>query len=227
MLGIALWIILALVGIAIVIIYSVEHEHSFGAFLGLLASGMLLHFTGTVNMLDVLHNWQQLLTFIGAYILMGVVWSMIKWRLYVSEWAKTQVENLRSCKNQFLKELRRTNGETFDEIPSKYAELFTSWSEGNAHYSESKEILGVNTGLGSPRQVVQTKEHLGIVDNISRILIWCLYWPFSMLWTLIDDPFKKLVQFLVVHVVGGVFSAISQSGVNEVEKQRQTMIEKN
>lgn len=227
-LGIALWVFLALVGVGIAIIYAVEHEHSFGAFMGILASGLLLHFTGTVNMLDVLHNWQQLLMFLGAYVLAGVLWSMLKWRSFVFEWAAVQVERLKECKVQFLFSIQRETKETFEdgEIPVKYAKLFELWSEGKPCYDLSNQIMGTGVGLGSASTPIESKEQLGILRNMPRILVWCLYWPFSMLWTLIDDPFKKLVQFLVIKVLGGIFAAISQSGVNTVEKQRQAMIKK-
>ena len=220
-LGIALWVFLSLVGVGIAIIYAVEHEHSFGAFMGLLASGLLLHFTGTVNMLDVLHNWQQLLMFLGAYILAGVLWSMLKWRSHVSEWASIQVERLKECKAQFVKEIERNTKETCEggEIPAKYAVLFDAWSSGQDYYRLSKDTMGVDIGISGPSKPTESKDSLGVMHNMPRILVWCLYWPFSMLWTLIDDPLKKLVQFLVIKVLGGVFAAISQSGVNAVEKR--------
>lgn len=194
-LGIAVWVFLALVGVGIAIIYAVEHEHSFGAFMGLLASSLLLHFTGTVNMLDVLHDWQQLLMFLGAYILAGVLWSILKWRSYVSEWATVQVERLKECKVQFVSEMTKYTGETFSngEIPSKYASLFEAWSENKSYYLLSKQATGLDVGITGPKNPIASKEELAIMRNMPRILVWCLYWPFSLIWTMIDDTLKKLV----------------------------------
>jgi len=31
-------------------------------------------------------------------------------------------------------------------------------------------------------------------ENKERILNWMMYWPFSLLWTMIDEPVKKLFQ---------------------------------
>lgn len=226
-LGIALWVFLALVGVGIAIIYAVEHEHSFGAFMGLLVSGLLLHFTGTVNMLEVLHNWQSLLMFIGGYVVAGVLWAILKWRSYVLDWTDVQMDNLEKCKQQFITSMKSNNQVQFDsnEIPEKYAELFTIWSSGATPYNLHRLVSDLGVSLPTVSHAVTFKE-LEILNNMPRILVWCLYWPFSMLWTLIDNPLRKLVEFLVLRVLGGIFKAISQSGVNAVEKQRQAMIKK-
>jgi hypothetical protein len=33
-------------------------------------------------------------------------------------------------------------------------------------------------------------------ENKNRILTWMIYWPFSFLWTIIDEPFKKAFELL-------------------------------
>lgn len=226
-LGIAFWVFLLLVVFGVAITYAVEREYPFGAFVGLIASGLVLHFTGAVNMLDVLHNWQQLLMFIGAYIVAGLLWSMFKWQLYVSNWADIQADKLENSKYQFINAIQGgvRGGEDIKEIPEEYAELFALWSSGETPYRMHPLMSSLGITLPSVSYPINAKE-LGILYNMPRILMWCVYWPFSMLWTLINDPIRKMFQFLVVKVLGGVFAKISQRGLNTVEKQRQAMIKK-
>lgn len=227
-LGMAIWVFFALVVVCGAIIYAVEKEYSFGAFVGLLISGVLLHFTGTVNMLEVMNHWQQLLGFVLAYLVSGALWAMLKWRFYVSAWAQVQIDNLDRCRRQFFSEINSITNEGLDSdtVPSKYAELFEVWSLGENCYTLTNQLLGTRAGIQSPAVRVAKSDELGILRNLPRIMTWCLYWPFSMIWTLIDDPFKKAVRFLIVNVLGGIFSAISKHGVNAVDRKRQSMIEK-
>lgn len=45
-------------------------------------------------------------------------------------------------------------------------------------------------------------------DNKSRIITWMSYWPFSALWTLINEPFRKTFKF-IYSKIEGIFQAMS------------------
>lgn len=43
---------------------------------------------------------------------------------------------------------------------------------------------------------------ISFLRNKSRILVWMSYWPFSALWTLINDPIKKIFQHIQMKLSG-------------------------
>jgi hypothetical protein len=47
-------------------------------------------------------------------------------------------------------------------------------------------------------------------DNTNRLASWITYWPFSAIWTLLNDPVRKFVRFLV-ETFGGFYDRMSQS----------------
>lgn len=46
-------------------------------------------------------------------------------------------------------------------------------------------------------------------DHRSDILMWMSWWPFSALWTLIDNPFRRVFEW-IFNSLEGTFNSISQ-----------------
>jgi hypothetical protein len=44
--------------------------------------------------------------------------------------------------------------------------------------------------------------------NKNRVIVWMSYWPFSIIWTLINDPIKKLYRY-ILHKISGLYQKIS------------------
>jgi hypothetical protein len=181
-LGIVAWAFIALLILAVFVIVSVEKEEPWGAFIAILLAGVVAHFSGTVNMVEALHNWQQLVGLIGAYIAVGVGWCMIKWVFYTNEWARNQRENIKHNRKVFLKTLNLSG----DSIPDAHKDAWVRWNKSYGYarknwvqpYSELNDV--------SPERV-QSSDAIAVTNNWSKFSIWGLYWPFSMLWTLIED----------------------------------------
>ncbi len=53
-------------------------------------------------------------------------------------------------------------------------------------------------------------------ENKSRILMWMAYWPWSAIWTLINDSIKKTYKFIYENI-SGVLTRISRSVFKDVE----------
>lgn len=50
-----------------------------------------------------------------------------------------------------------------------------------------------------------------------RILVWAMFWPWSMLWTVVNDPVKEFFEWLITEFQG-VYQRISDwafKGVDE------------
>lgn len=213
-LGVVAWAFLALLVLAIFVIVSVEKEEPWGAFIAILLAGVVAHFSGTVNMIDAFHNWQQLVGLIGAYIGIGVGWCVIKWIFFTNEWARNQRENIKHNRKVFLKALNLSG----DSIPDAHKDAWVRWSKsygyskkpGQPPYSELNDV--------SPEQV-QSSDAIAVVNNWSKFSIWGLYWPFSMLWTLIDDPIKRTFKFIIMNVVGGALQLFANRATSQVEDE--------
>lgn len=57
-------------------------------------------------------------------------------------------------------------------------------------------------------------------SNKSRIITWMSYWPFSALWTLINEPFKKTFKF-IYSKIEGIFQAMSDRIFKDFKKPNQ------
>lgn len=53
--------------------------------------------------------------------------------------------------------------------------------------------------------------------NLGRLVNWGLYWPFSVLWTLLTDPLKELYEWLLTDVFGKLFTWIAAPAKERVE----------
>lgn len=211
-LGIAAWVFLTMLALAIAVIVAVEKEEPWGAFVAILAAGALAHFSGTVNMVNVLHDWKQLIVFLGAYLAIGVAWCVIKWVFYTNEWAREQHNIIRSNRQKFLKNLNLEG----DSIPSEHKAAWEFWIKDGKHGDWSNAYSPLSRF--SPEKL-ESSDAISVANNWSKFSIWGLYWPFSMLWTLIDDPIKRIFKFIIMNVFGGILQFFTNRVTSGVEKE--------
>lgn len=77
------------------------------------------------------------------------------------------------------------------------------------YFLKKKEREGKNFEFDA-RDIPQAKR------NKSRIITWMSYWPFSMLWTLINEPVKKTFRF-IYSKIEGLFQKMSNSTFNDLK----------
>lgn len=213
-LGIVAWAFLALLVLAIFVIVSVEKEEPWGAFIAILLAGVVAHFSGTVNMIDALHNWQQLVGLIGAYIGVGVGWCVIKWIFFTNEWARNQREAIQNNRKHFLGCLN-LNG---DSIPDAHKSAWELWIKQRC--TERENWSTPYSLLSTPPSFrIESSDEIAVANNWGKFSIWGLYWPFSMLWTLIDDPIKRTFKFIIMNVVGGALQLFANRATSQVEDE--------
>ena len=160
------WIILVVAFIVITAL--VENDKGFWAFLGTLLSVILLcggHFDSALHFIAA--NPGKVVLMILSYFVLGTVWSILKWFLYVNR----QLEK---------------------------------YNERKAHWLHNENLTAITTS----EQALDFKRHLGtfgelspqVREHKSDILLWMTYWPFSCLWTLINDPIRKIFRTIYVHI---------------------------
>lgn len=106
-------------------------------------------------------NTVGFLTWVGAYVLIGLIWSVVKWYFFLLNARDKAVE-------------KHNDGDVLYDY-----ELPTA------------------------------------AKNKARIITWMSYFPFSMLWTVINEPFKRLYNFLYARFVS-VFERLEKFVLGEI-----------
>lgn len=174
----ALIILIALVVLAIVATVLTEVEH-FGVatltLIGSLVGVQLFHNTLGFNLLSWVEGHAvESVVLTAGYVLVGVIWSFVKWFSYLMSYR----DKFREQKEAFLKS-RNLVG----QVPEDQMEDFRKYLRENFRWdSGHREILGLERPRAS--------------KNKSRIVAWMSLWPFSLVGTVLNDPVRRLFNFL-------------------------------
>lgn len=110
-------------------------------------------------------NPEQILLWFGLYLVVGVIWSVVKWFFFLHD------------KKIYYKERKK----------SGYSDSF----------------------------VLPTA-----AQNKYRILSWMYYWPFSTIWTIINQPIKRAFKFIYAKIES-TFDKISASVFSDMIKEKE------
>ena len=153
-----------------------EVEHWGWATATLLATGLLVQFTGVANIWGfVVHHTVDALLYVVAYLAIGVVWSFIKWFSFLMAFR----DKYREIKNEFFAEL----GVPLDQALTK--EQADQFNRRLSSYSWRWKYKGAS---------LSTRP--SATNNKRRITAWMSFWPFSVVGTVINDPIRRLFKFL-------------------------------
>lgn len=186
-----LWFWLVLAGASIAIIAFAESGYGRGATgTALCAGGFLVAANGWwVPLKD--HPWYALAG-LGVYIVLGVVYAVIKWWSYVRD--------RRIALDHQIKET--LGGEPSIEawvtrrdslIPHKTYTVKDFWD-----IVEHRQPGSVRVS----RHVPQASAHKGL------IMTWMSYWPWSAAWTLVNDPVRRMFR-AIYHEIAGQLQRIA------------------
>lgn len=178
-----------------VLLALIEYEKTGWATFTMIATFAALYFLGDFNVVAAaLHNPAMTAAFVGGYFAAGTAWSVAKWWFFV-----------RRCREDYDKQkiaFLRQNGIEGTVIPDA---LKAKW----------KENLGYNYGgRNSYRRGENVIPKAG--DHKSRIMTWMCYWPWSMVWTLINDPVKRVFKQIYLQIQG-IMQSISNRAFRGVE----------
>ncbi|KKM93267.1 hypothetical protein LCGC14_1210040 [marine sediment metagenome] len=179
----------ALVGlVCLALLVAVETESPFWAASALIGFGLALHFLGDLNVFSwLIKNPLRTALCVGGYFVTGALWSVGKWWFFV--------RNKRDKYNERRRDFISANDLEFSAaIPPE-------------HQKDFKRHMKFDSYGGMP----DARAHK------SRILTWMTYWPWSMVWTLINDPIKKLFR-MIYRRLQRVYDKISESVWSGVEE---------
>jgi hypothetical protein len=159
--GLGFWFLLAIY--IFFEILAIEYESTSGATLTLVGFFTIVFCVNGFNpFMWVLHNPLLTVGLIIGYFLTGTAWSVAKWYFYV-------LNKANRLKDLLPEVLRQYNVDALAKLSQQQV----------AHLTQ--ELKGRGLCLNAPR----------VAKHKSLIMMWMAYWPFSMSWTLINDPVKK------------------------------------
>jgi len=183
----------------------VAYENGIGATLSLVAFGAILQFCGGVDIVGyVIHHPFQLAGLVVAYFVVGTIWGVIKWWLYVND--KLQVyEDLK------IEWLRSKGHEGTNVVPD---ELKADWK---AYLEDERYAPGRRAIAKQPL----AREHKG------RIMNWMAFWVPSVLYSLFNDFIRRVFQSIYYRIArelqkisDKVFAHVKNDMVAEVTAQQ-------
>lgn len=159
-----------------VIIFGVEQErYSFSAISLILAVALIIWLTGT----PIKEAWGYLTTHpekifnaILIYAVVGILYGVVKWFLYLLR--------VRDALVDF-----RKNYDVKGKLSEKQTSEAQSWLR--------REVRGFDYNETIPPQARKNK---------GRILYWMIWWPFSLPWTIINEPVKRFFEFIYRRIAG-------------------------
>lgn len=165
MFGLFWWFYLvALFGI---IIFFIEEKSGFGATMATVLGLTGLEILGNTPVWDtIIYRPYYLIPFAIGYVLCGVVWSLIKWRLFIGKKHSQYVKQKEAfCKNNDI-----LISEPFTQ---EQKASFNQYLSSNAGYLTDKNGIAIVRPYAS--------------NNKSLITMWMLWWIPSLFWTITHD----------------------------------------
>ncbi len=170
------WILMAIE--FVLLLTWIEYEAAGWATFSILAVLGLLQLSGHGIYQYIVANPAIVLYGIGAYFVIGTVWSICRWYFYV----KKQRYLYDEFKNEFLQEWDITGSKIPDELKQKFKDSLHS---SYGYYNDEKFELFPKVNY-----------------HKAQIYLWMVYWPWSCCWTIINDPVKRLFREIYSQIKG-------------------------
>lgn len=166
----------------IILICFVESEMEFASAVSLIVFILLLQFLADVPIWQwIKNNPKQLVIYTLIYIVCGLLWSLIKYYFKLSK-AKRFIQQQ---KENWLKDDKKYNDM---DISLK------DYIDRQLLYSGKFERITLNFD-----------------KSIGKLVLWAMLWPPSMIWTLLDEPIRRLFTWLIKDVFIGLYRRMYKS----------------
>jgi len=136
-----------------------------------------------------------------SYIAGGLVWSVIKWKSYISRSAR----HFKYLKEKFSDEVGQIGGNWRTWISWLHTDRY-KLKLNNAVFSETDE----------PEQIIN-KITISPKEKKGVIITWIAYWPMSFLATILNDPIRRFASW-IYGLFSGIYSKMSKHEVKGLEK---------
>jgi len=192
------WFWVMFIVASLILISAIENEKGWLATLTIVGTMLLLHFGNDKQLFPYLAN-HPLVTggCVLGYFIVGALWGVIKWWFFVrNERAKYDLA--------FAKFQKRPKKKATTDF-EKERDSWNYWVSHGRYDDISFEYKPEPSRFKG------------------RILIWMTYWPWSMLWTVINDPVRKAFKAIYYRIASGLekISANSFAGTeNDIKEEK-------
>lgn len=196
------WVVVAIE--SLVLFATIKKEEGWPAFISLgLFAGVLCLF-GDFNVFRwVWDNWLLTLELAGAYVLAGIIWSLLKWKILCWKvkviYQKTVTEFLKGHESIPKYKPTATTDRAFEDW--KHALSMAKWPDYDTWGRSFHSLADI---------IPQAHK------NKSRILFWMGYWPISIFWFIFNDVIDKLFQNLY-NMLSNVYKGIAEGTFRGIE----------
>jgi predicted membrane protein len=146
------------------------------AFIFLLCFGILSYFNWTSSVNWVKSNYTDLFIYIGYFLLGVIVWMYAKWTLTLIGFSSARKNAIAEYKN---------NNEIIVPLNSE----------------QIKKAL-YNKTYRNNYLTIYLNENIRARNYKSKIIAWGIWWPFSLIGTIVDDPIRRLVTWTFDRLCG-------------------------
>ena len=178
------WFWAVTVGLFFLILVLEETDRHFFAGLSVLAFVFVMEQSGAISIFTsplVVLKWG------AVYMAVGAAWSFVKWFSYLHQ----RSDKLKRLKLQWIKERNATVTRNELEDPLLPVEVGTKIPKGEM--KDFREFLTAEGYLGR-QNYGSTSVIPKVSDNKARVTGWIVWWPWSALWTILNDPIRRLAN---------------------------------
>jgi len=149
---------------------------------------------------SIVENPTVFLKYIGMYVAAGVVWAFLKWFFYlkgISAGYDRIKKNAMSYYNGMSESLK-------SEKTLKDA-IYERWQyePNQCKGLKIKQRRSRAEGKGSQEFIIGYEVEIPTAsDNKAIIVSWITHWPISAIWTVINDPIKKVINYIFEQIKG-------------------------
>lgn len=199
------WFWFLAVSFFIVVTAFTEYAYGFLALLAITIFALIIQLFSDINILGYIwNNPYYIISYLLAYLLIGIIYSFGRWRLYCDD----RREEYDEIKKQFFKYYNLNYVDiSKTPVPPEMVESWYGFLKGRVNYNIINEY----------------KEGINFNDYIDTFIIWwILYWPFSLFWTIINHPLRKLIKYSInkLHAAYNFIARQSFIGINEDFKEK-------
>ena len=204
------WALLAIEFIALLIF--IENEWPGWALFSIIGTCCLLHWCGNVPIVAYITGNPWVIGIgVAIYILVGAPWGCLKWWFWLRNQRERYIDIRRSWIAGLPNKIKR-GGVTGPELAA-YKEVIAAKKVTKSAKEYWQKYLKDEHGYRHGSFEKPLLRH-----NKRRIIMWMGYWPFSMLWTVINDPVRKLFR-QVYHSIEGILQRIADHVWKDIEDE--------
>jgi len=184
-----IWFWLLLGAVTIVLFALIENDRFGWATFSLLLAAAVLHLFGDVNVFAFAR--EQPLTALllaGGYAAAGTFWGLGKWFFFVQR----ERRRYEHQKAEFL----RSKGVSGNVVPPELKQAWRKECGGVTYQTVSDDPDRCRKGVYPVNMAPKASDHRG------QIIGWMIYWPWSLVWTLINDPVVRLFKWIYRQIQG-------------------------